>query len=230
MKPSDKDRMMCPRCDLPLKETQTKTGVWIDICQQCWGLWLDGDETDYAGYDYGLPEPDEVHEGTFECPRCGGEIEEWWYDINIGKMIIDRCKSCEGVWLDSKELKVLRKMEKGSPDAELKEYLEEHQSIPPSPHAGKTQLLEAYGKLAMMEATREERKDYYKEQFRSRRHRGFWHRKRSYLSKTARKHQAEIDGRGYHDWQDRFYYLKNNPKLFIVAMILFFVLVLLCDR
>jgi uncharacterized protein len=38
-----------------------------------------------------------------KCPKCGGELEEKKFE----DVVIDRCKSCSGVWLDAGELELL---------------------------------------------------------------------------------------------------------------------------
>lgn len=43
------------------------------------------------------------------CPKCGSELEE----IEIEKVLIDRCKECEGIWLDKGELEKIRQGEEG---------------------------------------------------------------------------------------------------------------------
>lgn len=43
------------------------------------------------------------------CPKCGSQLEETQY-ANIH---IDRCTSCEGVWLDKGELEAVSKKEGG---------------------------------------------------------------------------------------------------------------------
>lgn len=35
--------MKCPRCEVPLNEI-TKTGVLVDVCDKCRGMWLDRGE------------------------------------------------------------------------------------------------------------------------------------------------------------------------------------------
>jgi hypothetical protein len=46
------------------------------------------------------------------CPSCGMELKEIEYKgINI-----DRCFSCDGVWLDAGELQMITKLEKGALD------------------------------------------------------------------------------------------------------------------
>ncbi len=46
-----------------------------------------------------------------KCPKCGGELEE----IMFRGIKIDRCTSCDGVWLDEGELEKLA----GSDDANI---------------------------------------------------------------------------------------------------------------
>ena len=42
-------------------------------------------------------------------PKCGSELEEF----ALGDVRIDKCLSCEGIWLDAGELETIRKMEAG---------------------------------------------------------------------------------------------------------------------
>ncbi len=44
-----------------------------------------------------------------KCPKCGMSLEE----ISIGEVHIDKCFSCEGVWLDKGELDIIREKEPG---------------------------------------------------------------------------------------------------------------------
>ena len=44
-----------------------------------------------------------------KCPKCGMHLEE----ISFGDVRIDKCFSCEGLWLDKGELEVLREKENG---------------------------------------------------------------------------------------------------------------------
>ena len=40
---------------------------------------------------------------TLQCPKCDGSLAE----IALGKVAIDRCNKCLGVWLDAGELELL---------------------------------------------------------------------------------------------------------------------------
>jgi hypothetical protein len=47
-----------------------------------------------------------------KCPKCGMSLVE----IDYKSLKVDRCSSCEGVWLDSGELAQIIKLEKGALD------------------------------------------------------------------------------------------------------------------
>jgi hypothetical protein len=40
-----------------------------------------------------------------KCPKCGSKLEE----INYQNVMIDKCKDCQGIWLDHGELELLVK-------------------------------------------------------------------------------------------------------------------------
>ena len=44
-----------------------------------------------------------------KCPKCGMQLEE----IAFGDVRIDKCFSCEGLWLDKGELELIRQKEGG---------------------------------------------------------------------------------------------------------------------
>jgi len=45
-----------------------------------------------------------------KCPKCGMELIE----IDYKEIKIDKCSSCDGVWLDAGELDAVRKLEKST--------------------------------------------------------------------------------------------------------------------
>lgn len=47
-----------------------------------------------------------------KCPKCGMDLIE----IDYKDIKIDKCSSCEGVWLDAGELEDVSKMDKGGLD------------------------------------------------------------------------------------------------------------------
>jgi hypothetical protein len=44
-----------------------------------------------------------------KCPKCGMQLEE----MAFGDVRVDKCFSCEGLWLDKGELEVIREKEGG---------------------------------------------------------------------------------------------------------------------
>jgi hypothetical protein len=46
------------------------------------------------------------------CPKCGMKLIE----INYKGIAVDKCSSCEGIWLDAGELEAVSKLEKGVMD------------------------------------------------------------------------------------------------------------------
>lgn len=46
------------------------------------------------------------------CPKCGMKLIE----INYKNIQVDKCSSCEGVWLDAGELYAISKLERGTLD------------------------------------------------------------------------------------------------------------------
>jgi Zn-finger nucleic acid-binding protein len=46
------------------------------------------------------------------CPKCGMQLVE----IDYKSIKVDKCTSCEGIWLDAGELEAVSKLEKGGLD------------------------------------------------------------------------------------------------------------------
>ena len=44
-----------------------------------------------------------------KCPKCGMQLEE----ITVAGICIDKCFSCDGLWLDQGELDLIRSKEGG---------------------------------------------------------------------------------------------------------------------
>jgi Zn-finger nucleic acid-binding protein len=44
-----------------------------------------------------------------KCPKCGMQLEE----IPLDDVRVDKCLSCEGLWLDKGELEVIRQEDGG---------------------------------------------------------------------------------------------------------------------
>lgn len=112
----------CPKCGkkFPLKEIKVKT-VIVDQCPNCEGVWFDFKGQELLeilkrGYD-NLPEElkkswegsvgvERGKEGSYQCPRCGNRLSNYWYCAEKNKtFLIDGCPKGCGVWLDDGELK-----------------------------------------------------------------------------------------------------------------------------
>ncbi len=111
--------MNCPNCNtssFALKEYET---VQIDQCKTCYGIWLDHNElnaivknlvAEFNDSDIkntisnafmGLPKNEKSKNRT--CPKCNDKLNAVNYSVDSG-VIIDRCPSGHGVWLDHFEL------------------------------------------------------------------------------------------------------------------------------
>ena len=131
-------RRDCPRCFSELKSETVRKGIWnieIDKCDSCLGVYLDKGElmtltgnrplhhltTKHLGIDSG---------SELLCPSCGSVMD----DEHPGGVEIDVCLQCNGVWLDKKELDLLKKLDSStlktlSPE-KMAELYDAGQSVP----------------------------------------------------------------------------------------------------
>ena len=130
----------CPRCFSELKPEKLSKGIWnveIDRCGSCSGIYLDKGElmtltgnrplhhltTKHLGIDSG---------SELLCPSCGSIMD----DEHPGGVEIDVCLLCNGVWLDKKELDLLKEIDSStmktlSPE-KMAEMYDADQSVPSS--------------------------------------------------------------------------------------------------
>ena len=133
-------RRDCPRCFSELKSETIRKGIWnveIDKCDSCLGVYLDKGElmtltdnrplhhltTKHLGIDSG---------SELLCPSCGSIMD----DEHPGGVEIDVCLQCNGVWLDKKELDLLKEIDSStmktlSPE-KMAEMYDADQSVPSS--------------------------------------------------------------------------------------------------
>lgn len=118
--------MNCPRCNLPLK-TQDYEGVETEICEECWGFWLDTGEfeniLDRRDFTFSEDEREAIlslrsaskpgESAPAPCPKCGRIMEMALYDESV-RLEIDRCVA-HGVWLDTGEIKKVQALAEKSP-------------------------------------------------------------------------------------------------------------------
>lgn len=132
--------MQCPGCNTNL-DTITYEGITIETCPGCGGEWLDGGElrqvvrarevrfdkderraiaaaTKITGVDL------QAVDRNLPCPKCDGRTDAVNYGGDTG-IIIDRCPSCKGVWLDTGELEKVQMLVEGWEDG-LPDDLKKH--------------------------------------------------------------------------------------------------------
>ncbi len=111
--------MNCPHCSAELR-TLVYEGVEIQTCDGCGGEFVGGSELAHivnareARFDPELVELLSAHEpvlGTqvegeghgLHCPACAASMTTFNYAVDTG-VHVDRCRVCNGVWLDCEEL------------------------------------------------------------------------------------------------------------------------------
>ena len=116
----------CPKCSSEaLVETLTLGNLPLDVCPGCSGIWFDKGELEAllkqsqgeASSDFDLINP--KAEGL-ECPRCKSRMSRGGLVNPL--LLVDRCQSCGGIWLDPRELDLLRKLLglSGGPSSDVK--------------------------------------------------------------------------------------------------------------
>jgi len=104
----DTRKLMCPKCQGRLHEEALKSsGVRVDSCPSCRGMWFERDElaTHSAAVEGRLvPSADAGISGR-RCPACGVPMTKFKYSGT--EVEVDLCEECRGVWLDLGELKRL---------------------------------------------------------------------------------------------------------------------------
>ena len=100
--------MNCPRCQAPLR-VEKHTGIEVDRCNQCEGMWLDHHELDELE---DTVMDDDQRKGTMmfrsqgsdlNCPKCQAPMQ--WFRYRHYDMELDYCEAEHGFWLDKGEEK-----------------------------------------------------------------------------------------------------------------------------
>lgn len=123
--------MKCPRCKSLLR-TIDYEGIAIETCGRCKGEWLDAEELKHivkarevrfsseerraiaaATGITGVKVED--HDLDLPCPKCAGTTDALNYGGDTG-IIIDRCVSCHGIWLDGGEMEKIQMLIEGWED------------------------------------------------------------------------------------------------------------------
>lgn len=109
-------KMKCPRCKAELRSTDLgEYGfVILDVCTECQGTWFDKGELDRLDDSVwtNVEELDfkpgaEGHEEIY-CPKCNQEKLDLISPKDAAEVVVDRCPSCQGFWLDKDELDKMR--------------------------------------------------------------------------------------------------------------------------
>jgi Zn-finger nucleic acid-binding protein len=112
--------MDCPRCLLSLRKADYE-GIEVDLCDNCWGIWLDEGEleavidsrdmsfsdaerTQFLKARSGLPPMGPSD--PINCPACGKPMDVLHSDAGL-HIMVDRCMH-HGIWLDSGEIKAVQ--------------------------------------------------------------------------------------------------------------------------
>jgi Zn-finger nucleic acid-binding protein len=111
--------MNCPRCKIELTNKTIldfKYFLNIDYCNSCGGIWLDNGELtrlektiEPTFYEIRkIPDKQEQLE-LYHCPSCdNSEFLQKAQHKRDKHVIIDFCRTCKGIWLDTGEIEAIR--------------------------------------------------------------------------------------------------------------------------
>jgi len=98
-------RFKCPKCEGRLWHLR-RQGIFYEMCSQCSGIWFDAGELTMLLQIYKDFDPEAGEASSANCLRCDSGMREYTFPNTDVK--IDRCPSCQGVWLDKGEFGQLR--------------------------------------------------------------------------------------------------------------------------
>ena len=110
--------MICPRCATRLERVDLGEfageypDVTIDRCPACRGAWYDkgeldlSDESPWTNVEE-LPLQHVAEAAIIPCPRCGTSMTPVTVQ-RLSELVLDRCPTCAGFWLDAGELPALQ--------------------------------------------------------------------------------------------------------------------------
>jgi len=108
--------MNCPVCRNEAMIILELKGVEIDYCLNCKGIWLDsgelelllGNSEETQKFLNSFKVDKVTSERKLKCPICSHKMEK----ILVGneQVLIDKCKSGDGIWFDSGELEEVLRM------------------------------------------------------------------------------------------------------------------------
>ncbi len=94
----------CPECRRPFVVVYV-CSVAIDCCRSCRGIWFDAGELQaFSGQAKEIPADNLANRPSrFDCPICQARMIEFVF-VNPGSLLVDRCPTGHGVFLEEKEL------------------------------------------------------------------------------------------------------------------------------
>ena len=110
--------IQCPRCQVELKNNKGgDSGILvIESCPNCNGSWFEKGKLDRSDGAAGVSVEQDVQffpaagkHDILRCPKCASDLQPL-SPRGREELVIDRCSSCEGFWLDDKELELIRKV------------------------------------------------------------------------------------------------------------------------
>jgi uncharacterized protein len=100
-----REAVRCPRCEGKLWHL-TRKGLVVEMCSRCEGMWFDAGELTVILSVYKDIGSVKGKPSGLKCLRCETVLDELPYPGT--SVVIDRCPSCQGVWLDRGELEDLK--------------------------------------------------------------------------------------------------------------------------
>ncbi|HUP47817.1 MAG TPA: zf-TFIIB domain-containing protein [Thermoanaerobaculia bacterium] len=108
--------MQCPRCRVELERRNVRgRATEVDRCAKCGGVWFDDGEIEQV---IGVPRrprlavPANARRTANEtCPHCAEPLFVFAYPGTM--TIVDACRRCAGIWLDSGELEEIHRATAG---------------------------------------------------------------------------------------------------------------------
>lgn len=94
--------MTCPKCGAPLQEIALDAGAKVLSCPSCAGAFYPRNE---LAVEIALSQ---VGDTERACPQCGGRLRAG--TMYSGKLELEQCSVCGGVWLDAGEVGKLRSL------------------------------------------------------------------------------------------------------------------------
>lgn len=103
--------MICPKCNAELRKSDLgEYGfVILDVCPDCKGSWFDKGELDrldhsvWTNFEELKFQHKEAGAQRLSCPKCNHDLE-LVSPVDSPNLVVDRCPSCEGFWLDAGQL------------------------------------------------------------------------------------------------------------------------------